>query len=316
MLMAAASLASFAISVCGIIGQRLAGGERTDDEADAWNVPAHSNYVPRSWFRVAVVIALFAAVGAQMAIFEISFGLATGAFALTFLLAIVAARVSGETGIAPIGALGKITQFTFGILSPANVTVNLMAANVTGGAAGQCSDLLHDLKTGLLIRATLRHQMIAQVFGVLSGSLFGTAAYLIIIPDPQGMLLTDEWPAVAVRAWKAVAEVMAEGLDALPPASGPAVAVAGLVGVGLGVLERLLPARRARWVPSASSIGFAFILPAHYAVSLFLGAVIAEIVGLFRRDWRKKYVIVVAAGLVAGESLAGAFGAALDMLAR
>jgi hypothetical protein len=34
-------------------------------------------------------------------------------------LAMVAARVSGETGITPIGAIGKITQLSFG--APGNI---------------------------------------------------------------------------------------------------------------------------------------------------------------------------------------------------
>ena len=33
--------------------------------------------------------------------------------------------------------MGKVTQLAFGIISPGNVASNLMAANVTGGAASQ-----------------------------------------------------------------------------------------------------------------------------------------------------------------------------------
>jgi hypothetical protein len=37
-----------------------------------------------------------------------------------------ACRVTGETDTAPIGAMGKVTQLTFGALSPGNVNVNLL----------------------------------------------------------------------------------------------------------------------------------------------------------------------------------------------
>lgn len=313
MLMVAASLTSFALSLLSVYTRRR-NDQQTTEEAWEDATPASTNYFPRNWFRIGFVLAFIFTLLAQMLIFGISWWLAATAFLLTFVLAIVAARVSGETGIPPIGALGKVTQVTFGALAPANTTVNLMAANVTGGAAGQCSDLLHDLKTGLLIKATLRYQAIAQVFGVLSGSLAGTAAYLIIIPDPQAMLLTPEWPAPAVATWKAVAEVLAEGFDTIPPGSLTAVMIAAVLGVGLSVVEHLVPARRRILVPSAASLGFAFIIPASISLALFLGALAAWIVGLFAPDWRKKYVIVVAAGLVAGESIAGVLHALSQIL--
>src|SRR4029453_2997539 len=51
------------------------------------------------------------------------------------------------------GAMGKITQLVFGALSPGNVNVNLMSANVTAAAAGSSADLLTDLKSGYLLGA-------------------------------------------------------------------------------------------------------------------------------------------------------------------
>nr|WP_222822968.1 OPT/YSL family transporter [Nitrospina gracilis] len=250
----------------------------------------------------------------QVALFDITPWMAAVAVVLTFFLAIVSARVSGETGIPPIGALGKVTQLTFGVLSPANATTNLMSANVTGGAAGQCSDLLHDLKTGLLIHASPRLQSVAQVFGILTGSLAGTAAYLFLIPDPQAMLLTAEWPAPAVATWKAVAEVFQQGLGALPAGSVPAMAVAGGAGLILAFGERFLPADFRRWLPSAASLGLAFIIPPWISLSMFIGGLLSW--GLARRvpEWHRRFLVVLAAGLVAGESLAGVAHALIQLI--
>jgi hypothetical protein len=64
------------------------------------------------------------------------------------VLAIVALRVSGETNVTPVGPMGKVTQLSFAVLDPGNVSTNLMAANVTGGSASQAGDMMHDLKTG------------------------------------------------------------------------------------------------------------------------------------------------------------------------
>ncbi|MBA3967832.1 MAG: OPT/YSL family transporter [Nitrospirales bacterium] len=87
---------------------------------------------------IGLCVSLVFGVLIQITLFNISIGIAVLAVLLSFVLALVAGRVSGETGITPIGAMGKVTQLTFGFLIPGNATTNLMAANVTGGAAGQC----------------------------------------------------------------------------------------------------------------------------------------------------------------------------------
>jgi len=315
-LMASAALMSFAISLARMGWQKATSGTASlPEEPDAVHYATGGKwYFPRSWFLIGLAVAFAASVITQQRIFSIPLWLGTVAFFLSFILAIVAGRVSGETGIPPIGALGKITQVTFGFLAPANTTINLMTANVTGGAAGQCSDLLHDLKTGKLIGANLRSQIIAQLFGIFAGSLAGSAAYLVLIPNPQEMLLTPEWPAPAVATWAAVAEVLAEGIDTIPEGSGPAVAASMVIGILLAVLESVVPSRWRAFVPSASSIGFAFIIPPFISLAMFLGAMARVIAERIRPVWSNKYLIVIAAGLVAGESLAGILSAVTSFI--
>lgn len=313
-LMVSAALTSFALSMLRIAWQKWQRAALAADAGAADVQAGGERYLPPRWFIVGLVVSFVLCLVAQRWLFDIPFWLGGIAFALSFLLAIVAARVSGETGIPPIGALGKITQVTFGFLAPANATVNLMTANVTGGAAGQCSDLLHDLKTGKLIGANLRAQVIAQIFGILAGSLAGSAAYLILIPNPQEMLLTPEWPAPAVATWKAVAEVLAEGFQTLPEGTRGALWGAVLAGMLLAVLEVLLPKKVAHWVPSASSIGFAFIIPPFISLAIFLGAMVRVLAEYWKPLWSRKYLIIIAAGLVAGESLAGVLDALSQFL--
>ncbi len=227
------------------------------------------------------------------------------AVALSFVLAIVACRVTGETGITPIGALGKVTQLTFGFLVPGQMAANLMTANVTGGAAGQSADLMTDLRTGLEVGATPRLQIIAQSFGILVGSVVGTLVYLVLIPDPAHMLITPQWPAPAVATWKAVAEGLAHGLSSLPPSAVMAIAIAAPIGFALALAEFLLPERYSRLVPSAPAIGLAFVIPAWNSISLFIGAGVAAAFGRLWPRAASRYTLPVAAGLVAGESLMG-----------
>jgi uncharacterized oligopeptide transporter (OPT) family protein len=259
----------------------------------------------------------FATVGtilAQTMIFGIAAPIGLLSVLLTFVLAVVAARVSGETGIPPIGALGKVTQLTFGLIHPTNVTANLMTANVTGGAAGQCSDLLHDLKAGSVLGASIRAQALAQLLGILVGSVAGSAAYLVLIPNPSEMLLTEQWPAPAVATWMAVAELFREGIDAAPPGALTASVIGGIVGSLLAILQQVLPKRRAAYLPSPVALGLAFVIPAFNSMSLFLGALAASLARRVAPRWANRFELPIASGLVAGESLAGVAIALITLL--
>ncbi|GMV41963.1 MAG: hypothetical protein AMXMBFR64_36790 [Myxococcales bacterium] len=306
-LLVTSSLTSFLFSWRSVV-RALTGGRGGGSSAE-------DHDVPRQWLGAGIIVALVFSVVCQMAFFSISPLVATLGVILTFVLALVAARVSGETGVTPVGAMGKVTQLTFGAISPGNVTDNLMTANVTGGAASQCADLLHDMKTGLMIGASPRYQAIAQVAGCLAGALAGSAAYLLLIPDPQGMLLTPEWAAPAVLQWKAVAEVLTKGFSHLPPGVGMAMVWGAGLGIGLAVLEKVVPPKVRAWVPSPAALGLAIVVPAHNSISIFLGGLLALIAFRVHASWAQRFVVVLAAGLIAGESLTGIGVALQKMLA-
>ncbi len=309
-MMVTSALVSFSFSLPGVLRGLLS----STDSYTEMEAAAGQRGVPKRLLIIGFFLATVATTLAQVFIFDIAPHMGLLAVLLTFVLAVVAARVSGETGIPPIGALGKVTQLTFGFLNPTNVTENLMTANVTGGAAGQCSDLLHDLKAGLLLGASARAQAVAQFLGVLVGSLAGSAAYLVLIPDPAAMLLTKEWPAPAVATWKAVAELFRDGIEAAPTGALAASIIGALVGAALAILQTKLPAERARWCPSPVSLGLAFVIPAFNSISLCLGAAAAALATHVAPEWSRRFILLIAAGLVAGESLAGVANALVTLL--
>lgn len=247
----------------------------------------------------ALVVAL------QVRLFGIHPGMALLSIPLAVLLAMVAARVVGATGIPPIGAIGQLSQLSFGAIAPGQVAINLMSANTAGGAAGQCTDLLNDFKVGHAIGATPARQVVAQCLGIFAGSLVGVLVYQLLIPDPQAMLITPEWPAPAVATWKAVAEALTGGLGSISLDIRWAMLVGALLGVVLGALEATLPARRVRWLPSSAALGLACIIPASISLMMAFGAVLAWLVAARWGGLAERFVIVAAAGLVAGESMAG-----------
>jgi putative OPT family oligopeptide transporter len=250
-------------------------------------------------------------VTAQMAIFGIHWFIACATVPIAFLLAMVASRVVGETGIPPIGAIGKVSQLATGVMAPGRMTENLMGANVAGGAAGQSADLLNDFKAGLAVQAPPHTQVLAQFFGILTGSLVGTWVYLQLIPDPGAMLITEQWPAPAVATWKVVAETLANGLGAIPDSALLAVLIGGAVGVAAAVLEHY---RTPRWLPSMPAVGLAMVIPASLAITMFVGSLIALALVRFRPSVAQRFVIATASGLIAGESLTGVGQALLGIL--
>lgn len=301
-LMVISSLVSFAFSWRSVLRAFTGSGPA----APGAPPPPDTGELAKKWFIAGMIVALVASVTLQVVLFEIIWWAAATGVALSFVLAVVASRVSGETNITPVGAMGKVTQLFFGVIVPKSAAANLMAANVTGGAASQCADLMHDFKCGWLLGASPRKQFIAQIAGALAGSIVGSLFYLILIPNPAEMLLTEEWPAPAVAAWKAVAELFMVGIEALPPGTPLAMLVAGIAGVILPVLDRVLP-KRWRWlVPSAASFGLAFVVHAKYAVSMFIGATIAWILSRLFPKWSTRFVVTICAGIVVGDSLIGA----------
>src|SRR5205814_7306571 len=90
---------------------------------------------PMSWFAVGQIVSLVALAWLGHASFGMPVWETAIAVALSFWLALVSCRVTGETDTTPVAAMGKVTQLIFGALSPGNVNVNLMSANITAGAA-------------------------------------------------------------------------------------------------------------------------------------------------------------------------------------
>ena len=191
---------------------------------------------------------------------------------LSFALALVACRVTGETDTTPVGAMGKITQLTFGVLSPGNTNVNLMSANVTAAAASSSADLLTDLKSGYLLGAHPRKQFIAQFAGIFVGTLVTVLAFRLLVPDAS-VLGSDQFPAPAAQTWRAVALALSQGVRSLGLVKIWSIAIGGLVGIVLAALPKIFP-KHQHLIPSPAGVGLAWTFHWYYGLLFFLGGVL------------------------------------------
>jgi len=259
--------------------------------------------VPGSWFIAGYVVLGITAIVLGARLFHIHWWMGLIAVLATFLLVVVAARATGETDITPVGPLSKITQLTFGAIAPGNVPTNLMTANITAGATASAGDLLTDLKSGYLLGANPRQQFFAQFFGVLAGACITIPVFFILIPDAS-YLATEKWPAPAALVWRGVAELLAKGVNALPPSARVGLVIGATIGIIIPLLEMKFPKQK-KFIPSATGLGLAFTINGFNSISMFLGACIALWLSKAKPKLHEQYTIPVSSGLIAGESLMG-----------
>jgi uncharacterized oligopeptide transporter (OPT) family protein len=276
----------------GLLGARSA----TED-------PLEHVEVPGSWFVLGTSLSGLACVLLGHFLFQITWWMGVLAVLMTFLLSIVAARATGETDITPIGAMGKITQLMYAFVARGNIQTNLMTASITAGAASHSADLLTDLKSGYLLGGNPRKQTISQLFGVVAGTLVCVPVYLVIA-DPS-KLGTKELPAPAAKVWEGVARILAEGPHKLPPFALEAMVIGGMIGIIITLAEEFVPRKHRRWIPSATGLGIAGVVPAFNSISMFIGALAAWLLARYSPAKDEKYTIPVSSGLIAGETLMG-----------
>ena len=259
---------------------------------------------PASWFVIGQIIGTIGLAWLGKEAFGMPYWLTVVAVLLSFALALVACRVCGETDSTPVGAMGKVTQLTFGAIYPGSMNVNLMSACVTAGAADSSSDLLTDLKSGYLLGAHPRRQFLAQFSGIFIGTVVSVLSFQAVVRDGS-ILGGREFPAPAAQTWRAVAVALGEGLQNLESVKVWSIVIGGLIGLILPTIATLLPQKKARWVPSAAGLGLAWTFGFDYCMLFFAGAVIGEFLKRAAPKTHEQYLFPVASGIIAGESLMG-----------
>ena len=261
--------------------------------------------VPNSWLIIGLLPITVGLVTVQYFAFHIAVWLGLVSVAFSFVTALVCCRATGETDTNPVGPMGKVTQLLYAVLPGARgvITTNLMAAGTTAAAGGAAADLLTDLKSGYLLGANPRKQFIAQFSGIFFGVLAVVPAWYLMVPDKKAL---EAFNPPATNMWKAVADLLTQGVHMLPRTALWAIVIGAFVGVGLPLLEKLFPKARP-YLPSAMGLGLAWVVPFQNCLSFAIGAVIVFVWEKLNRKNSDSFAIPIASGLVAGESLIAAF---------
>ena len=266
--------------------------------------------VPNRWFLLGIVPIALALTAVQIIAFGIQWWAGFIAVGMSFLLALVACRATGETDTTPVGAMGKVMQLLFAVISPGNVTHNLVSAGVGANSASSSADLLTDLKSGYLLGANPRKQFLAQLVGVFFGTLAIVPAWYLMIPNVAAL---EKFPMPATQTWVAVARVLSAGVESLPMTARIAILIGALIGTALPISEKLFPKVRP-WLPSAMGLGLGWVVFFSNALSFTIGALIAWLWRIVHRRSQEAFYLPVASGLIAGESMLKAIFAMLATL--
>ena len=275
-------------------------GKKTEEEKDL----LADVEVPPSWFPLGFLVLGPVAIFLMAYLFQIPWWAGLIAMPLAVVMGVIASRVTGETDTTPTKALGPVTQLLYGGLLPGNLAANVMSANATGGVGLHSADLLTSLKTGWLLGANPRKQFIAQLFGVVAGAAVVVPAFNLLVPSAD-MLGTEEFPAPSSLVWAGVSKMLVNGVTSLH-SSARVGAVCGLaLGIVLVLLERWAPKKAKAYIPSASGLGLAIVIPGASSIAFFIGAAIAEGLRRFKPKLAEATVLPVSSGFIAGESLMG-----------
>jgi putative OPT family oligopeptide transporter len=217
------------------------------------------------------------------AFFGVEYWLGLVALMLVSVFCLIAINSTGLTSITPIGAMGKLTQLTFGALAPGNRETNLMTAGITGEVASHSANLLSDIKPGYMLGAKPRQQAMGHALGVLAGALLSVPVFYIVFlklqPDNAFSVQAPHidqvdfspYPMTAATIWKAVADILSKGLETIPPTA----QVAALIGIVIGAafeVARFLTRNKMPLSPVA--LGLGFVIPFFTCLSMFLGALV------------------------------------------
>ncbi|KAL0489118.1 hypothetical protein AKO1_009024 [Acrasis kona] len=268
------------------------------------NLEAHM--IPWFWPIIGLVLSTVMLTLIGHFVFGIKYYFVWAAIPLGALLSLIAARCCGETDINPVGSMGKVTQLVFAGVAPKQPVTNILSAAIVAAGASQCGDMMQDLKTGYLMRVAPRKIFISQCIGIVAGIIACVPIYKLFVTAYQ--VGEHDLPAPAAHAWRAVAEVLSHGKDALPPGSPWGMLGGGIIGLLLSITNKtvsIVGEKYSGYVPSALAFGIGMIVPARQSVIMFTGACIYT---LWKRGWPQtagQYFYAVSSGLIAGEGLMG-----------
>jgi len=214
-----------------------------------------------------------------------------------FIVSIMAATITGQTGINPMEIFGIIVLLGIRIFIDIDATDALMVAACVAVASGFSGDLFNDYKAGQVLGTNPKAQLISQIVGGVFGTIVASLALFAIINQ-----FGEVGAGTALPSGQAVAvSAMINGIGS-PVVFG--------VAAGIGAILYLLG------LPTAT-LGIGVFLPFTISSAVFLGGIIRFVTDRMRgKSTTDETGTVAASGLLGGEGITGVGIAVVRMFTR
>ncbi len=252
-----------------------------------------------------------------------------------FIIAAICGYMAGLIGasnspISGVGILSIVTCASLLVLAvprtdatrPALVAFALFVTAIVFACATISNDNLQDLKTGQLVGASPRRQQIALIVGVAAGALIIPVVLNLLAKSngfagaPNiGVIAENPLPAPQATLISALAQgVIGGSLD------WRMIGIGVLVGIALILIDETLGLLKKLRIPPLA-VGIGIYLPMSATFAVVLGAVIGHwydqrVAGGSNADRLQRLGVLVASGLIVGESLFGVLNAGLIVAMR
>jgi uncharacterized oligopeptide transporter (OPT) family protein len=175
----------------------------------------------------------------------------------------------------------------------------MVASGTTGTIAVESEALMQDYKAGHMIGSSPKYLTMMQLIATPVGAAAVSWMYPLL-RNTYGIVGEHAGLSSPIsRKWAGFAEILSQGVSALPPGAVTALVIASLIGVLFAVLE----SRHVAWIPSPTAIGIGMLVPAAVIFVMFLGSVVDRLWWRTDRRSHQSYMVPLASGLIAGEAL-------------
>jgi putative OPT family oligopeptide transporter len=306
---------------------RTAGDESDRDLSPAWIVGLSLLSLALSGVLAAVFVAgtPLASSTTTLLLIAVPFVLVIG-----FLIAAICGYMAGLIGasnspISGVGILSIVSCATILVVAihpteatrPALVAFALFVTSIIVACATISNDNLQDLKTGQLVGASPRRQQIALIVGVIAGALV-TPLVLNLLAKSNGfagapnvgVIAQNPLPAPQATLISALARgVIGGDLD------WKMIGIGLLVGLGVVVIDETLGLLKRLRIPPLA-IGIGIYLPMSATFAVIVGSIVGHwyngrVKGRPQADRLERVGVLVASGLIVGESLFGVLNSGL-----
>jgi putative OPT family oligopeptide transporter len=253
-----------------------------------------------------------------------------------FLIAAICGYMAGLIGASnsPISGVGILAIVICAILfvavdhpapqaRTALIAFALFATAIVFAIATISNNNLQDLKTGQLVGATPRAQQWALIIGVIVGAavippvlnLLAHAFGFLGAPNLHTVPGSHPLNTPQATLISALAQgVIGGNLD------WPSLKIGAAIGVALIVLDEILGLFKVLRLPPLA-VGIGIYLPMSATLPVVIGAVIGHLYDLWTRrtknpDYSRRLAVLIASGMIVGESLWGVIFAAIVWLAN